>query len=126
MPETVIRHDNAPRFGQAGTEITGYASPTRGSHAVSAWKVVLHPGAGSPRHSLTHGESFLILDGRMTFVVDDRRHELAAGDAICVPPDTDFRLTNDGGEPCTAICCMAAAGQAMVDGGEPFSPPWAL
>ena len=76
MPETVIRHDDAPRFGDEGTEITGYASPTRGSDAVSAWKVVLHPGAASPVHQLTDTEAFITLRGRGTFAFDDRRHEL--------------------------------------------------
>jgi len=125
MPETVIRHDDAPRFGDEGTEITGYASPTRGSDAVSAWKVVLHPGAASPVHQLTDTEAFITLRGRGTFAFDGRRHELAAGDAICVPPHTPFHLANEGEEPFEAICCMAATGQGQIGDGEPFTPPWA-
>ncbi len=125
MPETIIRHADAPRFGDDGTEITGYASPTRGSDAVSAWKVVLHPGAASPVHQLTDTEAFIALQGRGTFTFDGRRHELAPGDAICVPPHAPFHLANEGEEPFEAICCMAATGQGQIGDGEPFTPPWA-
>jgi quercetin dioxygenase-like cupin family protein len=125
VPETVIRRDAAPRFGSEGTEITGYASPSRGSESVSAWKVRLAPGAGSPLHRLTHGEAFIALAGRGRFEFASRAHELSAGDAICVPAGTPFRLANEGDEPFEAICCMAAGGMGQIDDGEPFTPPWA-
>jgi quercetin dioxygenase-like cupin family protein len=125
MTETVIRGAEAPRFGQDGTQVVGYASPTRGSEAVSAWKVALDPGAASPRHELTHGEVFIVLDGNARFEVEGRSHELGAGDAICVPPGTRFEVSNDGPVMFTAICCMAAGGQARIGDGEPFPIPWA-
>lgn len=125
MTETVIRGAEAPRFRQDGTQVVGYASPTRGSEAVSAWKVALDPGAASPRHELTHGEVFIVLDGNARFDVEGRAHELGAGDAICVPPRTWFVISNDGPERFTAICCMAAGGQARIGDGEPFPIPWA-
>lgn len=125
MVETVIRGSNAPRFGQDGTQVTGYASPTRGSDSVSAWKVALDPGAATPRHELTHGEVFIVLDGNARFEVEGRSHELGAGDAICVPPKTRFAVSNDGLERFTAICCMAAGGEARIGDGEPFPIPWA-
>ena len=125
MPETVIRLADAPRFGDDGIEMTGYASPARGSAAVSAWKVVLHPGAASPVHQLTDTEAFIMLRGRGTFAFDGRTHELAPGDAICVPARTPFHLANAGDEPFEAICCMAASGQGQIGDGEPFTPPWA-
>lgn len=125
MSETVIRGSAAPQFEQEGTRVTGYASPTRGSESVSAWKVSLDPGAASPRHELTHGEVFIVLSGSVRFEVEDRRHELGAGDAICVPPETSFSLRNDGPERFTAICCMVAGGRARIDDGELFPIPWA-
>jgi len=125
MVETVIRGSEAPRFGQDGTKVVGYASPTRGSESVSAWKVALEPGAASPTHELTHGEVFIVLDGSARFEVEDRSHELGVGDAICVPPRTWFTISNDGPEQFTAICCMAAGGQARIGDGELFPIPWA-
>jgi mannose-6-phosphate isomerase-like protein (cupin superfamily) len=125
MNETVIRHDDAPRFGLEGTEITGYASPSRGGGAVSAWKLLLHPGTTSPVHQLTRGEVFIALAGRATYEFGERAHEIGAGDAICVPPHVAFCVSNGSGEPFEAICCMAAGGQGQIGDGEPFTPPWA-
>lgn len=125
MPETVIRGSAAPQFEQEGTRVTGYASPTRGSESVSAWKVSLDPGAGSPQHVLTHGEVFIVLSGNARFEVEGRGHELGAGDAICFPPETCFSLRNDGPERFSAICCMAAGGRARIGDGELFPIPWA-
>lgn len=125
MIETVIRGADAPEFVEQGTRITGYASPTRGSESVCAWRVTLEPGADSPEHELTHGEVFIVLTGTARFEVQGRGHELGAGDAICVPPQTPFRLSNDGWDKVTAICCMAAGGQARIGDGESFPIPWA-
>jgi mannose-6-phosphate isomerase-like protein (cupin superfamily) len=125
MTETVIRSSEAPRFGEGGTLITGYGSPTRGSQSVAAWQVALEPGAGSPEHTLTRDEVFIVLGGEATFEIEERRHQIGRGDAICVPPDVAFRLSNAGQERFTAICCMAAGGQARIGDGDPFPIPWA-
>ena len=125
MPETVIRRQDAPLFEVEGTEITGYASPTRGSRSVSAWKVRLDPGAGSPYHQLTDTEAFIALSGRAMFEFEGRSHEIGAGDAICIPERVEFRLNNAFADPFEAICCMAAGGMGQIGDGEPFAPPWA-
>ena len=126
LTETVIRQEDAPRFGGEGTAVTGYASPSRGSETVCLWRVVLQPGADSPVHELTSAEAFLVLSGRAMFEFDGRRHELGPGDAISVPPTIAFRLANESDQPFEAVCGMAAGGQAIVGGAEPFSPPWAV
>jgi mannose-6-phosphate isomerase-like protein (cupin superfamily) len=125
MIETVIRRSDAPEFGEGGIFITGYGSPTRGSQSVAAWQVALEPGAGSPEHTLTRDEVFIVLSGEATFEIQGRRHQVAGGDAICVPPEVEFRLRNAGSERFTAICCMAAGGEARIGDGEPFPIPWA-
>jgi quercetin dioxygenase-like cupin family protein len=125
MTETIIRREDAPEFGEGGTLITGYASPTRGSESVAVWKVALAPGEATPQHELTHGEVFIVLGGEATFDVEGRRHQVSGGDAICVPPRTAFALSNPGAGTMTAICCMAAGGQARIGDGDPFPIPWA-
>jgi quercetin dioxygenase-like cupin family protein len=126
MPETVIRRAEAPHFNADELiEVTGYASPSRGSRTVAAWKLRMEPGAASPVHQLTHGEAFIALTGRGRFEFGERVHELVPGDAICVPADIQFRIANGSEERFEAICCMAAGGMAQVGDGEPFPPPWA-
>lgn len=126
MPKTLIRRDDAPRFTHEGTEVLGYASPSRGSASISAWRLALDPGAESPFHQLSCDEAFLALRGVATIELAGETFELRAGDGLSVPPDTAFRIRNLGGEPFEAVACMVAAGQARIDGAEPFTPPWAL
>ena len=122
---TIIRDQDAPRFGADGVSVTGLASPSRGCASVSAWRVVLAPGAGSPEHTLTSDEAFVALRGRARVELDGAAHDLAAGDCLVVAPDRAFAIRNDSAEPFEAICCMAAGGRAVVAGQEAFVPPWA-
>jgi mannose-6-phosphate isomerase-like protein (cupin superfamily) len=122
---TIIREQDAPRFGQDGVEVTGLASPSRGCDTVSAWRVLLAPGAASPEHTLTSDEAFVALRGRARVELDGASEELRAGDCLVVAPERRFSIRNDGTEPFEAVCCMAAGGQAVVEGGGTFVPPWA-
>jgi quercetin dioxygenase-like cupin family protein len=122
---TIIRDHDAPRFGDHGVSVTGLASPSRGCASISAWRVVLEPGAASPEHTLTSDEAFVALRGRARVELDGEAHEVAAGDCLVVAPEHSFSIRNDGAEPFEAVCCMAAGGQAVVAGQGAFVPPWA-
>jgi mannose-6-phosphate isomerase-like protein (cupin superfamily) len=123
---TIIKEQDAPRFGEAGVSITGLASPSRGCATVSAWRVLLEPGAGSPEHTLTSDEAFVALRGAARVTLDGAEHDLRAGDCLVVAPERGFTIRNDGPEPFEAVCCMAAGGQAVVAGQGAFAPPWAV
>lgn len=126
MSDTLIRHQDAPRFTLEGTEIVGYTSPSRGSASVVTWRLTLASGAGSPLHTLTHDEAFVALAGEAVVELDGREHTLRAGDGLSVPPSVAFRIHNRGDRPFEAVVCMASAGQARVGDGPPFTPPWAV
>ena len=125
-PKTLIRREDAPRFAHEGTEVVAYASPSRGSASISAWRLALDPGAESPVHELSCDEAFLALRGVATVELAGETFELHAGDGLSVPPRTPFRIRNRGIEPFEAVACMAAAGQARIGDAPPFTPPWAL
>jgi mannose-6-phosphate isomerase-like protein (cupin superfamily) len=123
---TLIRADDAPRFGQDGFDITGLAAPSRGCATVSAWRITAAPGAASPPHRLTADEVFVVVRGEAEFRVEGRAPVLArAGDAVAVAPGLTFALANRGAAPFEAVACMAAGGQAQVGDEPPFTPPWA-
>ena len=122
---TIIRDEHAPRFDADGVVVTGLASPSRGCASISAWRVVLEPGAASPEHTLTSDEAFVALRGSARVDLDGKAHDVGAGDCLVVAPDRPFRIRNEGGEPFEAVCCMAAGGQAVVAGQGAFVPPWA-
>ena len=126
MPDTLITEARAPRFGHEGTRVVGYASPSRGSRSVSAWRVVLEPGAGSPLHQVSRDEAFVAIRGEARVELGGEQFTLRAGDGLSVPPHTAFRIINEGTGEFEAVVSMAADGTAWLEGGEPFTPPWAV
>src|ERR671928_1990264 len=96
---SIIRDHDAPRFEQEGVTVTGLASPSRGCATVSAWRVVLEPGAGSPEHTLTSDEAFVALRGRARVELDGEAHDLAPRDCPVLPPQPRFTNRNDRAEP---------------------------
>jgi mannose-6-phosphate isomerase-like protein (cupin superfamily) len=65
------------------------------------------------------------LRGSARVELDGESEELTAGDCLIVAPERRFTIRNDGAEPFEAVCCMAAGGQAIVEGEGSFVPPWA-
>jgi quercetin dioxygenase-like cupin family protein len=121
----VIPASTATRFEPgSGTEVVGLASPSRGSQELSAWRVRLAAGAGSPRHAVDREEIFVVLSGRVRLTHDGGVEEAAAGDALVAPTGAEFEIQNPGPEPFEAVVCAPAAILASA-GGESFPPPWA-
>jgi mannose-6-phosphate isomerase-like protein (cupin superfamily) len=122
---TLITAEAAPRFGQDGFALVGLAAPSRGCSTVSAWRLHAEPGAVSPVHRLTSDEVFVVVRGALEATIGDRVLTARPGDALAIPPGLEFSLANRGDEPCEAVACMAAGGQARIGDGAPFTPPWA-
>ena len=104
---------------------TSLATPSRGSRETSLWRVQLSPRSAAAPHQLTREEVFLVLKGRARVRIGGEESEAGAGDAIIVPPNTDFVLESANDEPFEALCCMPVGGQARLADGQPFTPPWA-
>ncbi len=121
----IIRSEDAPTFTQGGTTATGYASPSRGTPNVSVWRIALQPGEASPRHTLSHEEVFLVLEGEATATIAGDDEIAAAGDCLIVPAGKPFVL-RAGDDGLAAVCAMAAGGQATIlPDGPTITPPWA-
>lgn len=125
MAATLIRKDQAPRFELPGTQVTGYASPSRGSQSISAWRLELAPGAVSPVHSLETDEVFIALRGAAEFHLDGRVLRVAAGDGLTVCAGTSFKIAVVSEGAFEAAACVPAGCRARIGDGEPFAPPWA-
>jgi quercetin dioxygenase-like cupin family protein len=123
--DMLIRKQEAPRFSLEGVEVFGHASPSRGSPAISLWRLVLAAGAQSPAHALTEGEIFVCLAGEAWFELAGDQLRLGPGDSLAIPGGAVFRIHNRSAAPFEALACMPATGQAIVEGGAPFTPPWA-
>jgi uncharacterized cupin superfamily protein len=60
----------------------------------------LRPGQrGRIHRHLRQEEAYLVLEGTLTLLIEDDRHELGRGDLARVAPDIRRRLANLAGEP---------------------------
>jgi mannose-6-phosphate isomerase-like protein (cupin superfamily) len=106
------------------TRFTSLATPSRGSTTTSVWHVEIAPGTPATPHSVTCEEVFVVLAGSASVDLDDQRQVANTGDAIVVPPDTRFALSNPGAEVLRLLCCMPVGGRARLADGTTFTPPW--
>jgi len=108
-----------------GAQFTKLASPSRGSTQTSVWQVDIQPGRPPAPHQVTAEEIFVVLAGEVKVVLADVITTATAGDAIVVPPNTDFALDNSGSAPVRLLCVLPVGGQARTPDGAVFTPPWA-
>jgi quercetin dioxygenase-like cupin family protein len=121
----VLECPSSPTHDVGGARFTSLATPTRGATDTAVWKVEILPGAPATPHTLTREEVFVVLRGTASVRLAGTRQIAAAGDAIVVPADTDFELANAGEDPLELICCLPVGGQACLEDGTTFTPPWA-
>ena len=108
-----------------GTRFTPLAAPSRGSVRTSVWRIEIEPGTPGRPHQLTEEEIFVVLDGEATVTLAGEVSRATAGDAIVVPPLTDFALGNGGAAALRLLCVFPVGGQARTPDGQVFTPPWA-
>lgn len=108
-----------------GAEFTTLASPSLGAAETSVWRLSLSPAATPTEHCVTREEIFVILAGHGTAILDGEAHALGPGHTLVLPPRVRFSLAARGPEPLEAVVCLPVGGQAVLPGGEAFTPPWA-
>lgn len=122
----VVTTDQAVTFDQDGVCFTGLASPDRGSTENAVWHVRLTSTEPGPPHTLDREEILVALAGRAVATLGTEELEVGPGEAIVVPAGQRFSLRCAGVEPFEAVSVLPVGGRACFEGGEPFTPPWAL
>jgi quercetin dioxygenase-like cupin family protein len=120
----VITAPAHPTHDLGGTRFTSLATPSTGSTESSVWRVAIAPGTPATPHRVTREEVFVVLAGTAGVSLGGTEAVAATGDAIVVPADTDFALSNAGADELHLVCCLPVGGQAVGADG-PFTPPWA-
>ena len=121
----VLRKPATPTHQLGTTCFTSLATPLSGSTETAVWEVTIEPNTPATPHMLTRGEVFVVLSGKATVVIGGVTDCAKVGDAIVVPANTRFELSNVGEERLQLVCCMPVGGQAGLDDGSTFTPPWA-
>lgn len=122
----VIAAPTSPTHEVGGTKFTSLATPSLGSARTSIWQVEIPAGEAPTPHELTDEEIFVVLEGAAVVTIDGDVSSACVGDAVVVPTGVPFVLANAGDQTLRLLCCQPVGGQAVLPGGEPFTPPWAL
>ena len=122
---TIIPAPPAATHDIGGARFTSLATPSRGSAETAVWQVEIDAGTPATPHSLTREEVFVVLAGRASVRLDGVESTAGPGDAIVVPPGVAFALACEGESPVRLLCCLPVGGQARLDDGTTFTPPWA-
>jgi quercetin dioxygenase-like cupin family protein len=65
------------------------------------------PGHGPRLHRHPYDETWVVIEGHLTFQAGDERLAAGPGDIVVVPPDTPHRFTNDGPALSRLVCIHA-------------------
>ena len=120
----VITAPARPTHELGGTLFTSLATPSTGSAETAVWRVAIAPGTAATPHRLTREEVFVVMAGSAAVTLCGVDSVARTGDAIVVPRDTEFALSNAGTDDLHLVCCLPVGGQAVTAAGT-FTPPWA-
>ena len=65
------------------------------------------PGGGPRLHRHPYDETWVVIEGTLTFQSGDERIGSGPGDIVIVPPDIPHRFTNDGPGRSRLVCIHA-------------------
>jgi quercetin dioxygenase-like cupin family protein len=99
---------------------------------LSVTEITVPPGAGPPLHRHDFDETFYLLEGELTFQIDEAIAAKGAGELAFVARNVPHALANHGDAPARYVLVCTPPGlerhwariAAEASGVEP--PPWAL
>jgi mannose-6-phosphate isomerase-like protein (cupin superfamily) len=109
---TVVRGEGeGRRLGVVGDAYRFLATgdDTQGRYAL--WEAVVLPGGGPPLHVHSReDEGFFVLEGEITFQVEERTLAVGAGTFVNLPPRVRHRFENRSQSPARMLILVAPAG----------------
>lgn len=66
------------------------------------------PGQGPRLHRHPYDETWVVIEGNLTFQAGQERLSAVPGDIVIVPPETPHKFTNDGPGPSKLVCIHAS------------------
>jgi mannose-6-phosphate isomerase-like protein (cupin superfamily) len=121
----VIRAAQTEAHQLHGTSFTAYASPSRGSQELCAWRVEIPGRTEGVPHHVSREEVLYVMSGTLSATVDGHTEEATAGEVILVPAGAEFGVSNLTADPATAWVTTSAGFAAVLPDGSRISPPWA-
>lgn len=66
------------------------------------------PGQGPRLHRHDYDETWVVVEGNVTFQAGEERHTVGPGDIVVVPPRVPHKFTNDGPGQSKLVCIHAS------------------
>ncbi|WP_407566183.1 cupin domain-containing protein [Streptomyces sp. 184] len=102
------------------------ATPSRGSTALSTWRVRMEAGRSGPVHAIDREQVWMVISGTLAVTCDGRTETAAAGQAVLLPPDVLRQFAAaEGAGAVEALVAMEAGGSAVTEDGQRHPLPWA-
>jgi quercetin dioxygenase-like cupin family protein len=120
----VIHAAEAPVHRFHDTSFISYASPSRGSRELCAWRIEIAPGSRGVPHHVSREEVLYVLTGSLRATVGDESSEANAGDVILIPAGSRVGLDNPADEPATAWVTTSVGFAGVLPDGSWLTPPW--
>lgn len=114
-----------------GARFSSYASPSRGTGELCAWRVDLPPGSDGVPHTISQEEILLVLSGTLLVTLSGPGDGGAtatpgqAGDVFVAPAGATVRVGTPDGEAASAWVTTRAGLEATLPDGTTLAPPWA-
>jgi quercetin dioxygenase-like cupin family protein len=79
-------------------------------HGASVSLILDHsePGQGPRLHRHPYDETWVVIDGRLTFQAGNEQLEAGPGDIVIVPPGVPHKFTNRGPGQASLVCIHAS------------------
>src|SRR3954465_8603180 len=113
---SVVQAPPAATHDLGGTRLTSLATPHRGSSETAVWQVEIEPGTLPTPHSMTREEQLVVLAGRATVRIGEGSvvtEGAVGGDAIVIPRDTEFALSNVDSTVLRLLYCSPVGAMAQ-------------
>lgn len=123
-PATVRKPGEGRRIGIVGDVYRFLATGEDTNGKYATFEAIVPPGSGPPPHIHTREEeSFLVLEGRMTFQLQDTRIVADEGTFLNMPAGSLHSFKNEGDRTARLLISLAPAGleQMFFEIGQPLA-----
>ena len=126
MPQPIIKQPGEGRTIAVVGDVYRFLATgddTNGKYAL--WEAIVLPGGGPPPHVHSREEEgFYILEGAITFTIDDERLVAMAGMFANMPVGVPHSFKNESGKPAKMLISVAPAGleKMFFEVGVPVPP----
>jgi mannose-6-phosphate isomerase-like protein (cupin superfamily) len=110
-------------IGVVGDVYRFLATSDETSGRYATWEAIVPPGSGPPPHIHSREEeSFVVLEGEMTFYVGDDRHHAGPGTFARIPIGTLHRFKNESDKVARMIISVVPGGldKMFFETGQPL------